>query len=118
MNEHKVIDESYKMLSKINNDILHVWITDIVFSWAWWLGIVLSILPWAVWIKIRDKKNTTRLLFIGLVVMLVTSTMDNIGLSFGLWHYHWKVTPTYNAFLPWNYTLLPVSIMLILQIKT
>ena len=115
MNSNKILDEAYKIISNANDKILHAWVTDIVFSWRWWLGIALSILPWIVWIKIRDKKHTTRLLFVGIVAMLVTVSMDNIGISFNLWYYYWKVTPFLNAFLPWDFTLFPVSIMIILQ---
>ena len=115
MNSNKILDEAYKIISNVNEKISHVWVTDIVFSWRWWLGVALSILPWIVWVKIREKKDTARLLFVGLVAMLVTATLDNIGTSYDLWHYEWKVTPFVNEFFPWNYTLFPIGIMLTLQ---
>jgi len=115
MNVDKIIEEAYKMIVKGNDEIVKIWFTQDVFSWRWWFGIVLTILPWFIWVKIRDKKDTVRLLFVGLIVMLITVTMDNIGVTFGLWYYEWKVLPISNTFFPWNYTLLPISIMLILQ---
>ncbi len=117
MNSNKILDEVYNIIASANYKLFHVWITQIVFSWRWWFGVALSILPWIVWIRIRDKKDTVRLLFVGLVVMLVTVTMDNIGLSYHLWHYDWQVLPFSNIFIPWNYTLFPVGIMLLLQFK-
>jgi hypothetical protein len=88
-----------------------------VFSWRWWLKLVLTVLPWIVWVKIRDKKDTVRLLFIGLFVASVTNFLDNIGISYGLWQYNWKLMPVTNSYFPWNYSLFPVLIMLILQFK-
>ncbi|MCB2296061.1 hypothetical protein LGK95_21665 [Clostridium algoriphilum] len=117
MNTHKIIEEAYKMIVKGNNEIVKVWFTHVVFSWRWWIGITLTILPWFIWIKVRDKKDTVRLLFVGLIVMLITVFMDNIGINYGLWYYEFKILPISNSFFPWNYTLFPISIMLILQNK-
>jgi len=86
-----------------------------VFSWRWWFGVALSILPWIVWSKIRDKEDTVRELFIGLVVMLFTVSLDNAGLALDLWHYDYKILPIANMSFPWDYTLFPVGVMLILQ---
>ena len=117
MDAHKIIEEAYKMIAKENNEIVRVWFTQVIFSWRWWISIALSILPWFIWVKVRDKKDKFRLLFIGLIVMLTTVSLDNLGIAFGLWYYAWKPLPISNSFFPWNYTLFPVGIMLMLQIK-
>lgn len=117
MNNNMVLDEVYNMITTANNTFLHIWITQIVFSWRWWLAIVLTVLPWIVWVKIRDKKDTVRLLFMGISVAIVTSTLDNIGIAYGLWHYNWKLFPLLDSYFPWNYSVFPVMVMIILQFK-
>ena len=57
MDEHRIMEEAYKMIVQGNNEINKVWFTQVVFSWRWWINIILSILPWFIWVKIRDKKD-------------------------------------------------------------
>jgi hypothetical protein len=115
MNPIDILDNIFKMIANAHYMMFHLWTVQILFSWRWWLGIILSIMPWIVWIKIRDKKDSARLLFVGLVVMLTTGTMDSIGLAYNAWHYDWEVLPLATAFIPYDYSLYPVGIMLILQ---
>ena len=49
--------------------------------------------------------------------MLICSWLDLMGILFGLWSYYDNVVPFSPAFLPWDFTLLPVVIMFLLQIK-
>lgn len=117
MRPNQILDEVYNNVASANYKLFHIWITHIIFTWRWWLGVSLAILPWIVWVKIRDKKDTVRLLFVGLIVMMITVTLDNIGISYHLWDYDWQVMPFTNLFIPYDFTLFPVAIMLILQFK-
>ncbi|MCJ7688043.1 MAG: hypothetical protein MUO60_01755 [Clostridiaceae bacterium] len=117
MKQITLLDEISKAIGTEHYKLFHIWTTQIIFSWRWWLLVILAILPWIVWIKIRDKKDTARLLLVGLVVMLVTGTLDTIGLAYNAWHYDWHMFPNTNVFLPWDYSLFPVGVMLILQFK-
>ena len=117
MNDNKMLDEVYNMITIANYKLLHIWVTQIVFSWRWWFKLVFTVLPWIVWVKIRDKKDTVRLLFIGILVALVTCFLDNIGIDYGLWHYDWKLLPLAASYFPWDFSLFPVMVMLILQFK-
>lgn len=117
MNSKQILDEVFKQIANSNYKLYHIWITEILFSWRWWVDVILTIFPWIVWAKIRDKKDTARLLSVGLVVILTTATMDSIGLSYNVWHYDWQLLPFVNVFIPYDYSLFPVGIMLILQTK-
>lgn len=105
------------MIADANHKMYDLWTADIVFSWRWWLNVALTIFPWVIWIKVRNKKRTPQLLFVGLVVIIITNCLNNIGLVFHFWHYDWKVTPLAIIFIPWDYSLFPVIIMLLLQTK-
>ena len=117
MKANNLLDEVYKILAQDNSKLTDIWLTQIIFSWRWWLLVALSIIPWIIWIKIRNKNDTVRLLFVGLVIGLVSNELDTTGITLNLWHYDWKIFPTIPMYLPWDYTLLPVSIMLLLQFK-
>lgn len=105
------------MVVENNRNLTDLWLNHIVFTWRWWLGVVLSIIPWIFWIKVRNKKDEVRLLFVGLIVAIVTDFLDVIGIFYGLWYYDYKITPLTVIFIPWDFTLFPVSIMLLLQFK-
>ncbi|MDP4090273.1 MAG: CBO0543 family protein, partial [Bacillota bacterium] len=110
-----LLDEVYKISAQDSFKLYNIWITQIVFSWRWWFEIGLTIIPWIVWLKIRNKKDTARLLFVGSVVAIVSNMLDIIGGSYNLWHYDWKDFPFVPIYLPWDFTLFPVSVMIMLQ---
>ena len=113
--ENKLLDEVYREVVQSNLKVYSIWLSNIVFSWRWWFSVALSIVPWIFWIIIRNKNNTSRLLFVGLVSGIVASILDNIGASYNLWHYDWMVIPFTTVYFPWDFTLFPVSIMILLQ---
>ena len=49
--------------------------------------------------------------------MLVAAWLDFVGVAFGLWSYDYIIIPLTPAFIPWDTSLLPVTIMLLLQYK-
>lgn len=116
--QNKLLDEVYNLVAQGNFKFYRIWADNIVFSWRWWLSVVLSIVPWIFWIKIRSKNNTARLLFVGLVVCMTTALLDNLGAYCNLWHYDWNIPPVILTYFPWDFTLFPVSVMLLLQFKT
>lgn len=117
MEANKLLDEVYKISAQDSFKLYNIWITQIVFSWRWWLEMGLAIIPWIVWIKIRNKKDTARLLFVGLVVAIISNMLDIIGGSYNLWHYDWKDFPFMPIYFPWDFTLFPVSVMIMLQFR-
>lgn len=112
-----ILNEIHTQFTKLNRDLFNIWASEIVFSWRWWINLVLTIIPWIIWIKNRDKNNTLRLLFTGLVVATLTEFLDIIGISYGLWHYDWILIPLMPIYFPWDFSLFPVSIMFFLQVK-
>lgn len=115
MMKNQLLDEIYKEVQQGNLKVYDIWINNIVFTWRWWLGVALSIVPFILWIKIRDRNNTARLLFVGLVVAIISNTLDTLGSAYNLWHYDWKVLPFTAIYFPWNFTLFPVTVMIMLQ---
>lgn len=111
------MEHAYSLIIQADQEMLQMWLQYTVFAWQWWLGVSLSILPWVIWIIFRKKDSSDRLLLAGFFVMLIASWFDLLGICHGRWSYYMNVVPVSPAFVPWDFTLLPVVIMLTIQIK-
>ena len=111
------VQQIVNKLDELNKIQDMYWVNHTLFTWQWWVGILLTIVPWVLWIIIRNKDSSNRLLFVGFFVMIFTSYLDFIGVEYGLWYYEYKVLPTIPAYIPWDFSLFPVAIMLLLQYK-
>ena len=117
-NEHIIVlEKAYSLITQANVDMIDNWVKYTFLTWQWWFGLSLAIIPWTTWIIFRKKESTDRLLLAGFLVIIISSWFDLIGILFGLWSYHYNVIPVSPSFAPWDFTLLPVSIMFLLQIK-
>lgn len=114
---HKVMEHAFSLIAQANQEMISNWLKNTLFGWEWWLGITLAIIPWAAWLIFRKKESTYRLLLAGMFVMLISSWLDVMGILFGLWSYYHNVVPFSPSFVPWDFTLLPVITMFLLQLK-
>jgi hypothetical protein len=92
------------------------WKNEVLFTWEWWLGVALTIIPWIIWFFYRKRESTDRLLYAGLFVSLVSFAIDCIGVQIGAWNYLKPVTPVIPSYIPYNLALLPVIVMLLIQL--
>ncbi|MDQ0337903.1 magnesium-transporting ATPase (P-type) [Caldalkalibacillus uzonensis] len=111
------IEQAYTLVEQANQRLHHIWGEHIIFRWEWWLALALTILPWLIWYIWRKKESTDRLLYAGFFVILVSSWLDFLGTTLGIWRYHIDVIPTIPSFIPWDFSLLPVAAMLVIQVK-
>ncbi|MFD2444092.1 CBO0543 family protein [Bacillus sp. CGMCC 1.16607] len=110
-------DEFFEQIHKIEKEYFHYWIENTLWDWEFWLSIFLSVFPWIVWLIVRKRGSEARLLLAGSFALIIASWLDFLGIIFGLWHYSGRVLPTIPAFLPWDFSLIPVTLMLWLQFK-
>ena len=111
------ISKIYDLIRLAHEHMYSLWLEHILFSWRWWVTLILTIVPWIIWIIYRKKDSTYRLLFAGAVTMIITSYFDFIGSCYKLWYYDSKLIPLIPSYMPWDFTLFPVSVMFLLQIK-
>jgi hypothetical protein len=120
LNEKKVIeltDENVNQIEQLIDQKIQIWADHVVFSGLWWMGLGLSIIPWIIWFFIRKKDSTDRILYVGFYVMSLSMTLDILGDQIGFWHYRFNVIPVLPTYLPWDITLMPLMIMILLQFK-
>jgi hypothetical protein len=49
--------------------------------------------------------------------MIIAALLDILGAQMGLWHYRYEVVPLLPSYFPWDFTLMPITLMLFIQIK-
>lgn len=91
------------------------WLQDTVFTWQWWLLVVLFIAPWISWWCVVDKKRLPAIVLLGTFVLVTSSWMDQLGIEMALWYYPYNLLPIYPQLVPINYAIMPVTYMLIYQ---
>lgn len=113
----RIIDQNVNEIEKLIQQKVDIWIEFVLFSPLWWFGLALSILPWILWFLFHKKESRDRLLYTGFFVMVLSLILDVLGDQLGLWHYRYQVIPVLPTYLPWDLTLMPVTIMFLLQVR-
>jgi hypothetical protein len=112
------IGKIYELLVQWNNEYFKIWKNGIVFTWRWWITFLLLILPWVIWLVLRKRNSSGRLFIVGFFIYFITSLLDSVGIAFGLWRYNITPLPyVHSFFVPWDLSLFPVTIMLMIQYK-
>ncbi|MBB6452467.1 hypothetical protein HNQ94_000912 [Salirhabdus euzebyi] len=63
------------------------------------------------------QESRNRFLYSAFLVIITTSFLDFLGVQFGFWLYHYEVFPWMPAFVPWDWTLIPVVIISLIEYK-
>ncbi|OCL27064.1 hypothetical protein U472_06165 [Orenia metallireducens] len=114
--EFELFKEILKYRETINKLALKHWLKNTLFSYQWWLLIVVLILPWILLWKLLDKSNRYQILLYGFITMVLVILLDSLGINLMLWAYSYQILPFSRQLLhPINLSFLPVSYMLIYQ---
>lgn len=114
----KIVEDVNKVndqFHQISKELFLYWKTHMLFEWHWWGNLVILILPWVVWLMVRDRKNTVCLLLAAVYIMVVCSFYDALGMALGLWGYNYKLIPLIPPFIPWDVSAIPVAAMIFFQ---
>jgi hypothetical protein len=112
------IAQLYHLQHKTHQQLAELWLQHVLFTWRWWLGVFLTVGPWILWWLVRPKESSNRLLFVMFFVMVIASWLDFVGSgALGLWHYDYEVVPSIPAYIPWDFSMIPVLVALFIQIK-
>jgi hypothetical protein len=115
----KQAEQGYIKIVEANSLMTDATKNAFLFTWRWWLGIGLIIIPWLLWFMFRKKESTNRLLLAGFTSMLLSYVVESIAMSLGKWSYPFKLVPfSPTLFLPFDLSLLPVAVMFFIQLKT
>lgn len=113
----KQIDKAIQKITEANQLTIETVMNAFLFTWQWWIALAMMIVPWIVWMILRDRNNSARIFSAGLLVMTISEIMDAIGVSLGKWAYPVKVIPVATVSFSFRLSVLPVFVMLLLQFK-
>ena len=105
----------YDKLYNSHVEYYNFWKNNIVFTWRWWITLLLILTPWIIWLLIKKKESTDRLLYAGFFVMVSSSIMDMTGVAMGLWRYPITVFPFMSQHIAFDIFALPGVTMLLIQ---
>lgn len=111
------MEVAYRLIHQADQIMTKQWLDYVLNSWRWWIQFGLSTIPWILWLIFKKKDSADRLLYAGFFVILISSWFDVLGILFGFWSYYYPVVPFSPAFIPWDFSLLPVITMAFLQYK-
>lgn len=111
------VESAYELGDKSREALYIYWREHVLFTWKWWIAVVLLFLIWIVWIYFHKRNSTDRLLYAGCIVVIISSWLDFLGVHFNLWYYTVYILPTPPSFILWDFCLMPVLAMVIIQIK-
>lgn len=111
------VREYFEEFHQLHESYGRLWLDETFLHLDWWGGTLLGLGAWIFWLFYRKKESTHRLLYAGVTVMLLSLCLDYIGAALGLWYYSGKESPSFPAWLPFNFCMLPVCIMFLIQTK-
>ncbi|MFC3883390.1 CBO0543 family protein [Bacillus songklensis] len=113
----KIIQGFYDHIVEVHKEYYAFWKEHILFHWDWWLSVALAVIPWLIWVKVHRKESRGRLLYVIFFLIIVTAGLDFLGVILGLWYYPGKIVPIIPSYIPWDFSLIPVIITLLIQFK-
>lgn len=112
-----LIEKNEVKLQQLHNEQFQLWLNHILFTWRWWLGVMMILVCIGVWIWLWKKKSAGRLMYVVCFTAFLATFLDSLGNFFGLWAYRYEVVPFY-TYLPWDVFMLPTVILLLLLYKS
>lgn len=91
------------------------WLTQEIFTFPWFFNIVFLLVLYVIWIKIVDKSRLRELLLYGALLSVASVLVDLIAVTIGLWEYNISLFPLSPAPFPFDFTVLPILYMIVLQ---
>lgn len=91
------------------------WVSQEIGTFGWFFNIFFLAIIYIVWLKVVDKRRLKELLLFGALVSVSAGFVDLVAISIGLWEYKIRLVPLNPATFPFDYTVVPILSMMVLQ---
>ncbi|KEO83862.1 CBO0543 family protein [Tumebacillus flagellatus] len=91
------------------------WLHHDLFSFNFWLLLVVAFAPWWLWFRLRDRSRSFELLYFGLLLGMISTFLDALGTNLLLWGYKDQIFGVPPPLFPADVTLMSVPFMLIYE---
>ncbi len=112
------MDTFYEQLNTIFtlwNQIYSRWISEELFSSAWFAILGSMVVAYTLLYLLIDRKRMRELFFYGSLLSVAFGFIDVAGTTFGLWAYKTHFLPLIPALFPSTFTLHPIMYMIAYQ---
>lgn len=86
-----------------------------LFSYQWWGILIMLFISYSLWWKLADKSRLVELLLFGSYVAVSSTVVDIWGVTTAHWQYNIRIFPILPAPFPFDYTVIPILLMLAYQ---
>lgn len=91
------------------------WYQNELFSASWWGLVIGSLLIYAVWLRVLDKKRIIEILLFGSLVTVMATFTDVYATQANTFSYNIQILPTAPALFPLDFIMIPVPLMIAYQ---
>lgn len=110
---------NYEEIRKVHQQLVDMrveyWFNHDLFSFQWWLLLIVLILPWFIWWRFVDKQRIDQILLFGTLLILLVSILDDLGVEMHLWSYPYQLVPILPKLIPIDYGILVIAHMFLYQ---
>jgi hypothetical protein len=82
---------SYEEVRNLHQQLVDLrlenWVNNDLFSFQWWLLLLVFILPWIIWWRFVEKKRIYPIMLFGSLLMILVIMLDDLGVELHLWSY-------------------------------
>jgi hypothetical protein len=100
---------------KLHNLMMEDWYNSDLFSVQWWGIIIFLLIFYFVFIKLLDKKRTSKILLFGCLMAVASFTYEVGGTQFVFWAYIKRIVPIYPSPFVDALTVIPITYMYVFQ---
>lgn len=115
MTNYPSVEQLAEMVRLLTQGRIENWLGEGLGSWRWWTLVILLIAPWFAWLKLANKRQFNELTLFGLIVMVFTITLDELGFMLSFWDYPVDLIPILPRLSSVDYTVVPIVYMLTYQ---
>ncbi len=105
----------YEIQMELWKNSIQRWSTQELFSFGWLFNLAFIAILYVIWVKLVDKQRLKELLLFGSLIAVCAGFIDMVGITIGIWEYKVRLFPVSTALFPFDYTVIPILYMLVLQ---
>lgn len=116
LNHEELLSQKIIETHRLARDLsIEHWLKYELFTWRWWLILVITIIPYIIMWKIVDRKRILEIAVYGLHLNIFSTLLDVLGSELVLWHYGLQLIPTLPALFPYDFSIVPMVHMVMYQ---
>ncbi|PWK09041.1 CBO0543 family protein [Tumebacillus permanentifrigoris] len=112
---YPLFDEIVQTRRNLRDLEIQHWYQVELFSFNWWLILILTIVFWGIWFKFIDRRRLLEITFFGAMIVISSTVLDMIGVDLVLWAYPSRLEPLAPSLIPGDLVMMPVSYMFVYQ---